>query len=80
MVKGFVAFVHPTVIPRQVVYGIEPFHPLVRTSVSLRNQGIGIVRGADENLDQVATKLLHMSLPSQRRSAFAAEAALDTRR
>lgn len=38
---------------------------------------VGVVRGADEKLDQVAAKLFYISLPSQRRAAFVAEAALD---
>ena len=58
----------PTMIARKLVYSIEPFNPLVRPNVSLRNQGIGVVRDANENLDQVAAKLLDISPP--RSTAF----------
>ena len=48
---GFAAVVRPAVITRYVVYGFEPFNPLVVPDVKLRNMGVGIVRGADENLN-----------------------------
>ena len=78
MNKRFAAVVVPTVIPRQLVDDIVPVNPLVHPNMKLRNQGVGVVRGADKNLDQVATKLLDIALPRQWRSAFTAEAALDT--
>ena len=77
---GFAAVMRPTVIARQVIYDLKPFNSLVVPNVKLRDIGIRVVRCADEDLDQVATKLLDITFPCQRRAAFAAEAALYIRR
>jgi hypothetical protein len=49
---GRAAVVPPTVKTWQAVGDFEPVDAVVVMNMKLRNQGVGVIGGADENFDQ----------------------------